>query len=279
MARPLKFGLDYFPMNVDFFDDDKIQFVASRFHEKGELIAVKLLCKIFKSGYYITWNEDVALLFAKGAGNNITHSLANDVVNELVKRDFFHKGLFERFAILTSNGIQRRYENVCIGGKRKHWEIEEKYDVRLFTPELTELTTVETEQTNVESTQRKVKESKVKESKGDARFEKRIVLENPFSEKFLDHWIIWKDYKKKEFRFFFKSVESEQATINELVHLSQGNEQTAIEIINQSMAKGWKGLFQLKENGQSNSRNGSGDSKTKGTRSSVQQVFNSRYSE
>lgn len=80
------------------------------------------------------------------------------------------------------------------------------------------------------------------------------VLVNPFSETFLDHWNIWKSYKKKEFRFLFKSIESEQAAINELVGLSQGLEQTAIEIINQSMAKGWKGLFTIKENEQSNSK-------------------------
>jgi hypothetical protein len=33
----------------------------------------------------------------------------NDVVNELLKRGFFDKGIFERFSILTSRGIQRRY--------------------------------------------------------------------------------------------------------------------------------------------------------------------------
>jgi hypothetical protein len=165
MARPLKHGLDYFPMDVDFFEDDKIQFVASRFDEKGELIAVKLLCKIFKAGYFIKWDPDVALLFSKGAGRNITPSLANDVVNELIKRDFFHKGLFERFSILTSNGIQKRFEHICLLGRRKDYKIDEMYDVNLFTPEDTQFTTEETELTTEESTQSKVKEKKGKETK------------------------------------------------------------------------------------------------------------------
>jgi hypothetical protein len=101
----------------------------------------------------------------------------------------------------------------------------------------------------------KGKEGKGKEGKGDARGappdEKKIV--NPFSEKFLETWNQWKEYKKKEFRFFFKSVESEQASLNELVNLSAGNESAAREIILQSMAKGWKGLFKLKneDNGHS----------------------------
>lgn len=72
------------------------------------------------------------------------------------------------------------------------------------------------------------------------------ILENPFSKNFLDQWAIWKEYKKKEFRFFFKSIESEQAAINELVNLSAGNEEKAVAIIHQSMAKGWKGFFELK---------------------------------
>jgi hypothetical protein len=124
-------------MDVDFFEDDKLQFVSSRFDEKGELIAIKLLCKIFKSGYFIKWDDDAALLFAKGAGRNISPSLANDVVNELIKRDFFHKGLFERFAILTSNGIQKRYIKICTDAKRKDWTMDPNYDVTLFTPEET----------------------------------------------------------------------------------------------------------------------------------------------
>lgn len=111
-------------------------------------------------------------------------------------------------------------------------------------------------------------------------FEKKLILENPFSEDFLQTWIVWKDYKKKEFRFLFKSIESEQAAINELVSLADGQETEAIKIIHYCMAQGWKGLFKPKENGQSNSKNGNhGDPKAKGTRANVKQVFDERYSQ
>jgi hypothetical protein len=109
----------------------------------------------------------------------------------------------------------------------------------------------------------KGEESKVngKESKGSAfapDFDKKLILENPFSEKFLEEWIIWKNYKKHEFKFLFKSIETEQAALNDLVKKSGGNETIAREIIHQSIANGWKGFFHLKENsnGQSNSKNG-----------------------
>jgi len=108
-GRPIKQGLDYFPLNVDFFTDDKIEYVTARFDEKGELIAIKLLCSIYKNGYYTDWNDDKALIFAKRAGNGISPSLASDVVYELVKRGFFDGSIFNSFAILTSRGIQKRY--------------------------------------------------------------------------------------------------------------------------------------------------------------------------
>lgn len=105
------------------------------------------------------------------------------------------------------------------------------------------------------------------------RFEKKLILENPFSEKFLEKWIMWKDYKKNQFKFLFRSVESEQASLNDLVKKSNGNEQTAVEIIHQSMANGWKGLFELK-----NEVNGkSGKHSTKATSSGLNEMFAERY--
>lgn len=127
MGRPIKKGLDYFPLDVGFFDDDKIAFVSARFQEKGELIAIKLLCKIYKdNGYYYQWGNDEAILFAKRVvGDPSQHTLANDVVHELVKRGFFDKGIFNSFKILTSKGIQERYRKICSDCKRI-FEIDQK---------------------------------------------------------------------------------------------------------------------------------------------------------
>lgn len=71
----------------------------------------------------------------------------------------------------------------------------------------------------------------------------------PFdSDEFLKWWGYWKEYKHKEFKFKYASSISEQATLKELSGLAGGNEETAIKIIEQSMAKNWKGLFELKQN-------------------------------
>jgi len=77
-------------------------------------------------------------------------------------------------------------------------------------------------------------------------------FKNPFSENFLSAWQQWKAYKATEFKFSYKSVQSEQAAINELVKLSKGMEHVAEAIIHQSMAKGWKGLFELKDQAYAN---------------------------
>lgn len=69
---------------------------------------------------------------------------------------------------------------------------------------------------------------------------------NPFSEAFLEKWELWKEYKYQTFRFKYATPMSEQAAANELVELSDGDEDIAKKIINQSMSNQWRGLFRLK---------------------------------
>lgn len=71
-----------------------------------------------------------------------------------------------------------------------------------------------------------------------------IIL--PFdSEVFKNKWELWKDYRK-EIKKPIKGVISEQAALKDLSEMANLNENTAIQIINQSMSKNWQGLFELK---------------------------------
>ncbi|MDI6034008.1 hypothetical protein QLS91_13080 [Flavobacterium sp. LB2P84] len=91
----------------------------------------------------------------------------------------------------------------------------------------------------------------------------KIEIEYPFfTENFKTQWQLWKVYKSKEFNFKYKSNQSEQASLTELSNLSGKSEKTAIEIINQSMAKGWKGFFELKNNTQNGKQQFSAPTKT-----------------
>lgn len=102
-------GIDYFSFNVDFFNDDKLQLIEAEFNIKGSYIAVRLLCKIYHEGYYYQWGDDECLLFSKSIGNGIVPNTIKEVLAGLIRRSFFDKGVFEKFGILTSAGIQRRY--------------------------------------------------------------------------------------------------------------------------------------------------------------------------
>jgi hypothetical protein len=100
---------------------------------------------------------------------------------------------------------------------------------------------------------------------------------NPFSDKFVPIWELWKSYKWEAFKFRYATEMSQQAAINELVELSEGDEKTAEKIINQSMANNWKGLFALKTlkvlpGGKSKPANTDG-----ATRESVNSALNERF--
>lgn len=72
------------------------------------------------------------------------------------------------------------------------------------------------------------------------------VINLPFnSKRFSNAWSLWKDYKKKDFRFTFKSAISESSALSKLHKMSEENEENALLIIEQSVANGWKGFFEL----------------------------------
>lgn len=82
---------------------------------------------------------------------------------------------------------------------------------------------------NIEQYKKKTKENKV---------------ENPFGDDaFAEAWTRWKEYKRAEHKFTFKSPETEKTAIKRLHNDTEGNTQAAISAIDTSIANGWKGLF------------------------------------
>lgn len=108
MARPQKKGLDYFPFDVDFFSDEKIEAISGEFGIKGEITVVKLLCAIYKNGYYIQWSELFKMKLLKSLPG-VSSDLLDQIIKRLVLWGFFDKYLFDSAAILTSRGIQIRF--------------------------------------------------------------------------------------------------------------------------------------------------------------------------
>ena len=157
-----KKGLDYFSFDVNFFDNDKVALIEAEFGMKGVFILLKLLCKIYSEGYYCEWGEDQCLLFTsrklKPSIPDLTAKFTQQVVESLVKRNFFNKDLYDKHSILTSRNIQERYYEVA---KRRQ---KNDFDTAFWL--LTNNKNVDRNAENVDIfSQRKVKESKVKESK------------------------------------------------------------------------------------------------------------------
>ncbi|MGB2871791.1 DUF4373 domain-containing protein [Psychrobacillus psychrotolerans] len=123
MARPLKHGIDYFPLDVDIDQDDKLQLIEAKHGNMGFLIYIKLLMKIYKENYFYPWKEKEILLFSRK--NNLDIKLLEDVVHDCIKYELFNLDLYEQYKILTSHGIQKRYFEAI--SKRKNIEIEEKF--------------------------------------------------------------------------------------------------------------------------------------------------------
>lgn len=107
MVRPFKEGIDYFPLDIDMDQDDKVAIIEAKHGIEGFGVLVKLLMKIYKEGYYYEWNDREQLLFSKRVNVNI--NLVQEIVNDCIEEGLFDKNLFNEYRVLTSKGIQRRY--------------------------------------------------------------------------------------------------------------------------------------------------------------------------
>jgi hypothetical protein len=248
MSRPLKQGLDYFPYDIDLDQDDKLGMIIGEFGDKGERLYTKMLCWIYKhEGYYTSWNEDVQLRFLRRYNYcGFSMSFMEEAVPRFVKWGLFDKTVFDKVHILTSARIQKTWIDASRKRKdriiiKKVWLLSVNDGIKL---EETELTAEET--TQKESKVNKIKKKKIPPAPAACvEVDKNEFIIRIFGEKFIPEWEKWKNYKRKEFKFLFKSEESEQAAFTELVNLSGKKFDRAVAIINQSLAKGWKGFFDL----------------------------------
>jgi hypothetical protein len=125
MARPFKQGLDYF--ELDCHMDDKIRLIQAEFGLKGFAVVVLLFQKIYgDQGYYLSWDHDRSLLFVSEVGATCRdYNLICEIVAACIKRGIFSKELFDKYQILTSSGIQKRYLNAV--ARRGKVELKKEY--------------------------------------------------------------------------------------------------------------------------------------------------------
>lgn len=162
-----KSGIDYFPLDVTL--DAKFELIEAEFGLTGFGVVVHLLQEIYgKAGYYIEWTEEVALLFARKVG--LGGSAVSEIVEASIRRGMFDQEKYDKYRVLTSKGIQKRYFEAV--SRRKALEV----DFNILLIDVAQiLPNVNIQRGNVNilsknadiSKQSKVEESRVEKSKGE----------------------------------------------------------------------------------------------------------------
>ena len=129
MARPQKSGLEYFPLDVDIDNDEKVAYVISRYGFQAFGLLIKILMNIYHDGYYMMWTERQQYLFSFKL--NVDSELAKTIVSAYINEGFFDRNIYEKYGVLTSHGIQTRYLQAV--GRRSQVRIAREYC--LFSPE------------------------------------------------------------------------------------------------------------------------------------------------
>lgn len=107
MARNKEVGLDYFPFDINFFQDIKIRKLIKYQSGKAITVYALLLCLIYKSGYYVRWNEELAFIISEQTGFEESYIL--EVIKCCMALGLLSKELYDKEKILTSKGIQKRW--------------------------------------------------------------------------------------------------------------------------------------------------------------------------
>ena len=181
MATEIK-KLSYFPMDTQFFENEKIEMLMANFGFEASGVYIKLLCKIYTNGYYMRWNETICKVFTYSLHSRFNSKKVQQIIDFLVEFNFFNKKLFLEHQILTSKGIQERFFEII--SRRKNFVCEnveyllvpipKRFSESKNASKMQQSSPLNDEKCNISvdstgenvdiSKQSKVKESKVKES-------------------------------------------------------------------------------------------------------------------
>lgn len=110
MGRSEKYGLSYYPFDIDFFQDLKIRKLIKYQGGKAVTVYALLLCLIYKGGYYMMWDEELPFIISEQTGFEEAYIL--EVIKSCLALGLFSKEAFDNHRILTSKGIQERYQSI-----------------------------------------------------------------------------------------------------------------------------------------------------------------------
>lgn len=251
MGRLRKEGNEFFSFDADFFSDRKIKILKARYGADGITLYIYLLCEIYKNGFYLKLDEDFEFIVSDDL--NMNSDKVKQVLAFLLERSMFDKQLFQSDAVLTSTGIQRRYQLMVKSRAVKNPITVERY--WLLSEEETEtfikvnsfLNNSENYEDNSKKNNFNSEKNDIKEKKGK---EKNIYIDTAETEEIFPD----KDLERA-FQFFVtcriqngQKLTKEQITLlrEELQNL--GNTvQERIAIAKKATVNGWKSFYPLKK--------------------------------
>jgi len=171
VARPTKQGIDYYPKDVKAKYDTKFKYVESKNSVIARLVIYELWDLIYgENGYYLKFDNIQRVLFLGDLP--ISDEQLTDILNSCFEIGLFEKSLYDKYQILTSESIQRRYME-AVGRRAKVSIILPYFLLPKSSYRNINLVNVDNNSVNVNNNsindninpQKKVKESKVNKSK------------------------------------------------------------------------------------------------------------------
>lgn len=180
MARPAKKGLDYYPSDTNRRNDFKIMDLLNQYGPLGYTIYDFCLQYVYENGYFLDVPlQQVCLTLCRDIGAKWikNKNLVGQVIDYCADIGLFDKDLL-RQNVMTSVGIQRRYDSVTVRNKvdkSEFWLLgKENCEAALINAPKngvsateTKVIATETEVSATNMTQIKVNKIKEKEKKND----------------------------------------------------------------------------------------------------------------
>lgn len=243
MGRRPKTGLTYFPKDVDYYDDFKIMDLINEYGPLGQTIYDVLLCMIYHKGYYLAVPsmEQLAVKIIKTIGTRWVRKkdFVLQVIYYCADIGLFHKDLLNQ-NIITSVGIQRRYDEVTVRNKakkEKYWLIDKKGQPLLSAP----LNTISDAETDISVTEKPINDAENQQNKRKVN-KTYIYFSNPELDEVFRLFISMRNHNQKSPLM----PEQIECFRQELSAMGKDDAER-IAICREAFRRGWKDFYPVKK--------------------------------
>ena len=252
MGAKRKEGNKFFSLDVDFFSDKKIKILKARYGADGITLYIYLLCEIYKNGFYLRIDEDFEFIVSDDL--NMNSDKVKQVLNFLLERSLFDNTLFQSDKVLTSAGIQERYQLMVKSRAVKnpitierYWLLSEE-ETETFIKVNSFLNNSKNKEDNSKKNNLNSENNDIKEKKGKEKNIDRDIREKS------DAAFIDKDLEAA-FQLFLtcraqngqKLTKGQISLLREELQNLGANDQERIAIAKKATMNGWKSFYPLKK--------------------------------